>query len=421
MEVSFGVPYYLWNHAEPDTLLERVLSTVHLNHVTLPLVTGPRAQFRHACFPQAPSFETLGGWHYWPDGAHYELGGIRPITADWLPGDGPLGAVLDIAQRYELRVAVRLDLTEAPAILEQAQEALQQDAWGQTRFDHRACINQPRIRELIRATIADVLRFQPVAIQLENIELDARNLTCGWHDLGPRYRCFLPVSSMCFCRACRKLAVAGGVDPDAAAACERRRDTQLHAEPISRHMAAERMPVEPPLAEYVAIRAADLDRWLAKLSTSIDSQLWVTSYLHPFVTGRDRGRLAPPIKAIPSVWMNAWTWSRRKDGQEATVDDPPEILEDYAPAVPGAAFNLCISDVVIPAERFEHRAREFIRAGTRWIEFNSLEEAHRDALQWIRQIVTSIREHPQHSERLARTLERESRRIRRHLGERSEA
>src|SRR5262245_59155093 len=105
---SFGVVYPLWNHTrEPGNLLDRLVGEVGIDHITIPVVTGPVEQFRPYFFPDAPYFGTEGGWHY-PPGERLIAARIKPHVATWCGKRDILSQVRTAAERQGLKVYLRL-------------------------------------------------------------------------------------------------------------------------------------------------------------------------------------------------------------------------------------------------------------------------------------------------------------------------
>ena len=62
MAADFGLVYPLWNHTRAaDSLLDRVVGEVGIDHLTVPVVTGAQTQFRLSGGFESPYFHTEGG------------------------------------------------------------------------------------------------------------------------------------------------------------------------------------------------------------------------------------------------------------------------------------------------------------------------------------------------------------------------
>lgn len=212
MAGDFGIVYPLWNHiADAGDFLDRVAGEVGIDHLTIPVVSGPWTQFRLRLLPESPYFHTEGGWHYPFNAKLFSALGARPKAAKWFGSKDILGVVRDRADDLGLTVYFRMDVPYGAALIANSSHLRQRNAWGDTYHDSPACMCNPETRELIRLTIEDLIRYDPAGFQLFNTHIDL------W--ASRREALIEPMNAplnTCFCAGCRQIS-AGVVDPDQAA------------------------------------------------------------------------------------------------------------------------------------------------------------------------------------------------------------
>src|SRR5262245_21196755 len=117
MPADFGIVYPLWNHTDGgDSLLERVAGEAGLDHVTIPVVSGPRATFRFFGPNETPYFRTEGGWHFPPETKQYAASAIKPKMARWCGQRDELKKVCDIARGLGVRIILRIDASASEGL-----------------------------------------------------------------------------------------------------------------------------------------------------------------------------------------------------------------------------------------------------------------------------------------------------------------
>jgi hypothetical protein len=379
--------YPLWNHRGPRPPLEAVLDRVKLDHLTIPAVGGPAAQFRYFEAPDHPYFNTEGGWHYQPDEKLYAGCPVSPLRADWLGDENPFDDVVRILRERSMRLAVRVGVTRIPRLWANAPRFWQRDAWGQWTHIHPACPNQAAVRDLLLAIIRDLDHYQPTVVQLQEFGpcgFSASALYHGW-DHAP---------SPCFCDACRATAVAAGLNPDDVAACARDHEGSLisHTRDEKGELAIRR---DERLSVYQMAQTAEHAAWLNQFAAQfprttfmlegafpfwlktceivdyLDPQRWVAIRAHAFVMAPANGGVTQdPDHMIPVTL----------EGKKAFLvpGGAARLDSRYAPAgQPGQAF-----------ERLQLR----IEHGTAWFEFEPTGDGAPDELDQMCRAVAAIRE-----------------------------
>jgi hypothetical protein len=221
MKPSFGIVYPLWNAlgADPDRF-EQVVGEVGVDHVTVPVITGPVAEFHLTPNADAaPLFTTEGGWHYAPDTAPYRAAAAKPVRARWTKQRNMLDAFVQRCREHQLALFFRVDLRHEPHNLEGTASVQWRDAWGQPLPAGGACVLAPEVRELARAACEDLKRYEPEGLQLVDWTVDprqpARAHPLAWCASAAR------LAATCFSPAARQSALTADLDPDRVAACVR--------------------------------------------------------------------------------------------------------------------------------------------------------------------------------------------------------
>ena len=182
---EFGLVLPPWNHSqEPDGLLDRVLGEVGIDHLSVPAVTGEVAQFRLSSLPQPPLFYSEGGWHFPPEARLYASTGCRPRVARYLGSRDPVGRLCEYAGRQRLSVYFRVDLPAVRSLVEQNVGLRCRSAWGDELPSFGPCVCNPDFRELLRATLLDLTRYEPAGFTLHNLRVEAVPLTGALPELG---------------------------------------------------------------------------------------------------------------------------------------------------------------------------------------------------------------------------------------------
>jgi hypothetical protein len=343
MNAQFGIVLPLWSYAaDSGALLDRAAGEVGLAHVTVPAVSGPQAQFRLHCDPEKPYFHTGGGWHFPPSAKFYGLTGVRPPKAVWFGATDYLARLQEHVGRLDLRLVLRVDVRAVPALTEHEPQLCQRNAWGQEVPSAGACACHPVVRELLRATLEDLRRYQPAAYELIDFFPDkagdraaARPLT--WN---------APVRQLadrCFCASCRQTAERAGVDADAAARSVRVQIQHgLSAPPGDQEE-------DPVMREYVAARTSDTSAWLAAVTASDRGRQYLTHLSHSPIAAEPAGAASDGL-ALP-VWR-------------------PTFAES-------ASLVRTVTDA---ASR-----------GVQFFDFEALDEAPPDAVTWLKQAVRFAR------------------------------
>jgi hypothetical protein len=338
MAAQFGIVLPLWSYAaDGGVLLDRAAGEVGLDHVTVPVVTGPQAAFRLYCDAEKPHFHTVGGWHFPPTAKCYALAGVRPARAAWCGAADYLGRLQEHAGRLSLRLVLRVDVRAVPALVEHEPHLCQRNAWGQEVPSAGACACNPVVRELLRATLEDLRRYQPAAYELVEFAPDmaidrAATRPLAWN--APLRR----LADVCFCASCRQTAERAGIDADAAG-----RSVRVQ---IERGLGDRPPETNPVVNEYIAARTADTSAWLAAVAASDQDRRYLTR-LARFPEG--------PSAATDGLTLPVWR---------------PAFAE-------AAALVRTVADAV--------------GSGGRFFDFEGLDEAPPDAVTWLKQAVRFAR------------------------------
>jgi hypothetical protein len=343
---SVGIVLPLWSYAADDgRLLDHAAGEVGLDHVTVPVVTGVCSQFRLAEGCDKPCFHTEGGWHFPPNAKLYAAAGVRPPKARWFGSADHLARLREHVKRLGARLVLRIDLRAVQSLVEQAPLLGQRNAWGQEVPAAGACACNPHVRELLRATLEDLRRYEPAAHELANWMPDhaadcATARPLNWHTPVRR------LLDICFCPACRQIAERGGADPDQAARSVRVRvEQQVTAAPEAQNT----VPVDLVLRQYTAARVADCALWLRRLAeTDADHRYHL---IHALETPLPYD--PPPFDEIVRlpVWRPSFT-------------------------APAALVRL---------------ASDAVANGVRLFDFEGLDEAPPEAVTWLKQAVRFAR------------------------------
>lgn len=362
---SFGVVYALWNHTrEPGNLLDRLVGEVGIDHITIPVVTGREEQFRPFFFPETPYFGTEGGWHY-PPGPAIAATGIKPHVAAWCGRRDVLRQVCDDARRAALAVHFRLTFAQAHDLCRNHPQLAATNAWGQVPLDPSACYSNPQFRALVEATFADLARYEPAAIQLDELEFD-RDLTAAhWRSDTPS-----PFVNTCCCSSCRQIALAGGIPLDDAVAAARDRVLRPPADFAAVAAAVPEPRRDPVLREYTEVRRRSLNAWMHALAMAQGGrECWLV--------------VGDAERVPPAGWERILRYSTFLTEFGLTADEEMPPLPGLSCAItphvrPAAA------DLVVIVQRA-------VAGGTRCIEFDEVAECRFDVLTALKQAIRYAR------------------------------
>lgn len=377
MPVDFGIVCSLWNHpARPAALLERAHGEFGLDHVTACAVAGGG----HVAYlgehegPRELALEP--GWQYPPDPTAFERCSLRPRVARWLGRRNALAELAESASAQGIRLLVRVDLRAALLSTEPNAHAAMRNAWGEPVPGGGPCVCQPAPRELLRAALLELTRYDPGGLEVANWWPDRVAHRGGerplqWNSWARR------LLDVCFCDACRQIAAAEGIDPDQAA-----RSVQVHfrSSVTAAHAqeAAPRLRRDELLAAYVRSRRDESQRWLASLAGAHDSRRLIL--VGPEGPEPDPGDWWTP--AAPE----GWTLVMRPWATHGGSGPPPDTR---------AAGLHGFSGVSLPAWHPEFResselvrfVQEVLGQGVRFFDFERLDLDAPEALTWVRQAV----------------------------------
>lgn len=391
MAGEFGIVYPLWNHSDSgDTLLERVIGEVGIEHVTVPVITGARSQFCVYGPRESPYFHTEGGWHYPPDAKLYTLSGVRPRPARWCGQRDTLKRVCQLSRSSGLNVNFRVDLPAIIQLCDQSPPLAQRNAWGDSYWDWGPCINSPGYRSLVEATIDDLMRYKPDGFELVSNRVDSLSFEVASTTFD---KPFGPGFELCFCAACRQIA-AEHVDPERAA-----RSVRAH---ISKFCNSLRPGVtsddllhglhgDEVLHRYVDVRVAAAERWLESLAARHQE--------HQFYHGPvnyDSAHIGlnglRGFKRIEVFDADGWIATQQSSDDRMTEspaggaqveNDLPRVAEAMEMGVWFAWQKGADWLVRAVAEAIEH--------GAEYFDFVELDETPPETISWLKQAVRFAR------------------------------
>jgi hypothetical protein len=371
MPAEFGFVHPLWDFAADEgRLLERVAGEVGIEHLTVPVVTGAQIQFHPAT--ETPHFHTEGGWHYRAGTKTYAGITLHPAKAKWVTGADALAQMRTRATALNLRLVLRVDVRAVRALVDQERHLCQRNAWGQEVPFAGACACNPDLRELLRAILADLQRYEPAGYELVDWAPDtaadrATTRPLNWHPAARR------LLDVCFCASCRQIAEREGVDPEQAARSVRVRVEQLLAAPSGNGGE----PDDPVLEAYVAARAADCCTWLQRVADGDNERrrLLLRPYGEPAL-----GNCAPWVRMarFPAGWAGPLDGSIWTERIQALTGINALALPVWQPMFREAAELVRL-------------VTEAVQAGVSIFDFESLGEATPDAVIWLKQAVRFAR------------------------------
>lgn len=206
MACSYGVVYPLWSFADDrGAALERIIDETGIDHVSIPLVTGPIREFRAEPIAPPHYFHSSGGWHYEFDRKRYESLALKPVAGGWVGKRHVLKEMLDFAARRGIAVGFEFDFRSAIEEISDFSRAARRTIHDEpTPTD--PCRLHPDVQELIERTIVEVRAHEPRFVTLEYWPL--REFENELFDAMQRCDVELaPLVAQCFCAGCRAAAV----------------------------------------------------------------------------------------------------------------------------------------------------------------------------------------------------------------------
>ncbi|MBU0618228.1 MAG: hypothetical protein KKI02_10960 [Planctomycetes bacterium] len=386
MSGDFGVVFHLWDFAdEAGTTLDRVLGEVAPDHLTVPAVTGPVERLRLNPARAPHTFVTEGGWHFPPGPDSYKSGSVRPRPARWTGKRDMLARLRDHAGSRNVKLVFRVDLRALTSLPEHEPHLRPRNAWGDENPAAGICALNADARELLRGTLADLLRYEPAGFQLVDWMADlvvsrGPGRQFSWN---PLLRQLLDI---CFCPACRQ---AADVDPDQAA-----RSVRVHAERMitdgDEYDAAGRLDADETLRAYIDARRRDVLTWLERLA-GLHEQC-----KHYMLTDRwfDADHWLQAEAAFANLPYGTITpVCRSSSSPLRDIDLQRDFVE------PAAERQVESFGLILPVwYPFVRQADELVRtvsaagkAGIAPIDFEGLEQAPGEAIDWLRQAVRFAR------------------------------
>jgi len=373
MPAEFGILYSLWDFAADEgRLLEQAAGEVGIEHVTVPVVTGAQTCFRTVSASELPHFQTEGGWHYRTSTQAYSGIALSPYKARWTSGADLLAQLRTQAAALGVRLMLRVDIRSVRPLVDQERHLCQRNAWGQEVPSAGGCPCNPDLRELLRATLADLTRYEPVGFELLDWAPDIASDRAAARPLNWN-REVRRLLDICFCASCRQIAARAGLDADQVARTVRVTVHHLLTKPQETPAPEE----DPLVTAYVAARAADCSQWLQRLAETDGERLRLL--VHP---------LGEPALGHCPPWVRM-----------------TQLLPGHARSMNGPAGTACLQTLTetpalaLPVWRptFADAAElvrlvsEAARAGVSLFDFEGLSEAAPEAVVWLKQAVRYAR------------------------------
>ncbi|MBI5864562.1 MAG: hypothetical protein HZB38_08650 [Planctomycetes bacterium] len=381
MAGQFGIVYPLWNHQESDaSLLERAIGDVGIEHVTVPVITGPRSQFCLFGPRESPYLHTDGGWHYPPETKLYTTSGVRPRSAKWCGQRDVLRKVCELARASGIDVNVRIDLPSVRQLADHAPEMGQRNAWGEAYSDWGPCLNSPTYRQLLEAVIHDLLRYKPDGFELVNNRVDSLSLEIASTTFD---RPFGPGFEICFCPACRQIA-ADKVDPEQAARSVRAHVTKFCASlrpGFTSDDLLHGLQSDEVLHTYVDTRVTAAERWLESLAQRHPEHQFFHGPVN-YDSAHIGVRGLAGFRRIEVFDHESW--------QSAEQDDASPEAEQQHLTPEGIEMGLwfCWQE---GADQLVRAVSESAERGVGYFDFAELDETPPETLAWLRQAVRYAR------------------------------
>ena len=349
------------------------MGEVGIDHLTVPAITGPLAQYRLCGEIEPPYFYTEGGWHFSPETKVYAPTGVRPHVAHWAGSRDTLGPMREYASKHALKFVLRLDFQGLQGPLATLPETRMRTAWGDELGGYGACTTSPVFRELVQATISDLQRYEPDGFELDRIRTGEEHLQLGtappllWGE-GPLRHW----AGTCFCPACRQVAVRAGANVSAAIDVIKSLG-RAYADAGLR-ITSEKCDNHEGLGQYWAARRADFGSWIERLAGMIAPR---TVYVidEPCGKGQVR-RLAHDYQY---------------DKREAAESDKHILAKNHSELpITGAISNLLMPENRT-ADSLVRSLAEAVGSGLQFVEFERVEEMPTQAVTWLKQAVRYAR------------------------------
>lgn len=260
-----GVLMPLWTFRDGAKLLERAAGEIGVDHVVVPVVTGPLTSFRNPAVCDPPAFATEGGWHFPPESKRYATAGVRPHAARWIAQRDWLSQFCTAAGKLAIGVACRVEPAAAIAAMERAESLWLRDAWGEPFASRAGCLCNPVLRELTAAMCADVAS-RCAAMRIE-----------VWRDLPfcvtLQSLAGAGLESVCFCAACRQLAAREGVDVEDAVRAAKTKQEASAEQPGAADRLMRESETPSSVTNLSRARSVDVDRWIRTLPNTAPADL----------------------------------------------------------------------------------------------------------------------------------------------------
>lgn len=380
MSRDHGLVYPLWTDPHgPAPRLDRATGEVGLDHLTIPVVTGKLQHFRLEPAQPPHWFASEGGWHFPPDPPCYGRGPIRPRPARWFGKRNLLARIRDYAAQRDIALILRLDLRAVGALLEHEPHLRPRNAWGDEVLAAGACVLNPELRELLHATLQDLLRYEPAGFQLvdwaPDLPVDREpQRPLGWQPLAQE------LSDICFCPACRQVSSVAGTDPDQAA-----RSVCVHVQRLLTQPGDQKTPVsvrhDGLLNAYQQARRRDTASWLQHLADTHQARRRYLLFTE--TTASD--------SIVPLLGEDAFQPLLRTCG--------PLLAPDGASLQARIRSSTRLHALTLPVwrpaiQQADHLVRlvsAATNAGITFLDFEDLDQAPEEAVVWLKQAVRFAR------------------------------
>lgn len=366
---SFGIVYPLWSHADGGgDLLDRAIGEVGIDHITVPVVTGPLVAYRAYATEPPRVFTTDGGWHYPPNTKAYA--GVKPKTAGWFGKRDLLARVCETAEKRGVQVYFRIDMRNIPALLERNPHLRGRNCFGDEMTYAGACLCNPQMRELMEHTLGDLRRYPVAGFELVECEPNpamAIDVAATSETLGLVMR---NGAEHCFCPACRQIAAGAGFELERALSgaqgdiADRLQGPYMNGD-------ADGLCEATAVNEYREVRRADISAWLSNIASRFGDQP-----IRLVVGGG-----VDPTPGCQYMFRDELLYSRFSREWR-------QHLPEFLPTGGGSGLGYpAWRPVVDSADELVRFVHEVQQRGVTFFDFEHLDESPSEAIDWLRQAV----------------------------------
>ena len=200
-----------------DEVLNRLQGELGVVGVSVFAAGAPACQVRRRPETDPRVFETRGGLFFQPNDSHYVNTRCKPLAAEWLKARNPLAKISEVCRRRDIRFRVLIDTRRMGRFAARFPTLAVKSVFDDVSPE-RMCFGNSEVRELLRGVIGDLkAQFDPSAVELRYLDRpgdgDVGERSGTARLLGEAGRSLLGV---CFCESCRRGALDGRVDVEAA-------------------------------------------------------------------------------------------------------------------------------------------------------------------------------------------------------------